>query len=202
MLNEKRRMSPWTALFLGATAVIVATIASVSVVGVYGMNVGDRWAGQALNLVGRTVENLPQILESLPTALGDVAEYRRTPAYADSLAVDVRMAPDPYGGTRPVITVENRGTEVVTLLGLRVVGLDANGNPVGEWNEYAATPVMIDNELRGPLLPSRTRVFTAGGRFGQKSAAADVKWEITDVWIWPNQPEAEATTTALAGPGL
>lgn len=202
MFKERHRMSPLTALFLGVTAVIVAAITSASVVVVYGMNLGDRWGGQALNLVGRTVENLPQILETLPTALGDVAEYRRTPAYADNLTVDVRMAPDSYGGTRPVITVENRGLEVVTLLGLRVVGLDTDGNPTGEWNEYAATPVMIDDDMRGPLLPSRTRVFAARGWHGQQTPAADVKWEITDVWIWPNQPGTEAATTALAGPGL
>lgn len=202
MFKEKHRMSPWTAMFLGTTAIIVVGIASLSFIVLYGMSLGDRWGLQVMNLAGRALDNLPQTLEALPEALGDVAEYRRTPAYADNLAVEVRMAPDPYHGTRPVITVENRGTEVVTLLGLRIVGLDANGNPTGEWNEYAATPVMIDDDMRGPLLPSRTRVFSAGGWCGQTSAAAEVKWEITDVWIWPNQPDAEATTAALAGPGL
>jgi hypothetical protein len=164
------------------------------------MHLTDRWCSQAVGLAGTTLENLPETLEALPGALGDLADYRRAPDYADQLAVEVRLASDPHGHPRSVITVQNRGSEVVTLLGLRIVGLDADGDPVREWSEYAATPVMIDDEWRGPLLPSRSRIFTAGGWWGQRSDVASVKWEITDVWIWPERAEAEASTTALAIP--
>lgn len=183
-MHTRHRMSPLTALFLGATAVIVAAITSGSVILLYAMHMGDRWGGDIIALAHKGVENLPDMIEALPPTIGDVLDDRRAPDYVDQLGVQVRLVSDETGaGVHPVVSVENRGGQTVTLLALRVVALDDKGVPVGEWTEYAATPITIDRDWRGPILPSATRRFSLPKRCGL-DLDAKVTYEITDVRVW------------------
>ena len=183
-MHPRQRMSALTALFLGATAVLVAVITSASIIAIYAMNVGDRWGGDVIDLVNGAVTNLPETIKSLPPVVGDMLDDRRTPEYAEQLAVQVRLVPDERGrGVQPVVSIENRGTKTVTLLALRVVAMDDAGNPVTAWNEYAATPVAIDHDWRGPILPSSTRRLSLCGRHGVHGDVT-AEWEITDIRVW------------------
>ena len=190
-MHVQKRMSPFTALFLGVTAIVVAVITSASVIAIYGLHLSDRWATDLIGLTGETLDGLPEMIQALPPAVGDLLHDQRAPEYVDQLGIEVTMANDSRrDGVRPVVTVENRGGEMVTLLGLLGIVTDENGTPVGEWTEYAATPIAIDHDWRGPIMPSATRRFSVSGWPWVKGGAA-VEYEITDVRIW--SPEAERT---------
>jgi hypothetical protein len=124
MNHDKHRMSPLTALFLGATMTIVTIVVSVSMITLYGMNLGSRWGDDLIALTRRTIDHLPDIASSLPPILADALNDRRAPEYVDQLRAEVEpvAAPQPPGW-RPVVAIENRGDRMVTLLSLRVLAL-------------------------------------------------------------------------------
>ena len=100
---------------------------------------------------------------------------------------------------RPIIELHNRGGELVSLLSMRVVVFDKDGDPVDEFNEWGATPIAADDEWRGPLMPGATRHIVSrylglGQMFSPAELQAGV--EITDVRVWKG-----ATTEAEATPG-
>lgn len=204
MNQYKHRMSPLTALFLGATMTIVTIVVSVSMITLYGMNLGSRWGNDLIALTAQTIDGLPEIASSLPPILADALNDRRAPEYVDRLRAEVEPVPAPKPpGWRPVVAIENRGDRMVTLLSLRVVALDDDGVPVAEWSEYAATPAAVDHDWRGPLMPRSTRRFAVGG-CRLPSAAATAELEITDIRVWtgPNEqaePAAELHGASVEG---
>ncbi|MFQ5413286.1 MAG: hypothetical protein ACE5E6_02390 [Phycisphaerae bacterium] len=184
----QRRMSPWTALMLGLSAVGVIGIVCTAGVLLYVMRVADRQASSVLGVVGHAVDGLPELIGSLPPAVADALRDRRAPAYARSLSVvtDYVLAGE-RRGVIPVATIENKGDELVTMLGLRVVALDARGRPIREWTQVVATPVTIDDDWRGPLAPGATRrvLLSRYGRWAlDRDAIASTEYEITDVRVW------------------
>ncbi|UCG15244.1 MAG: hypothetical protein JSV19_08090 [Phycisphaerales bacterium] len=188
-MHPKQRMSALTALFLGVTAVLVAVITSASIIAIYAMNVGDRWGGDVIKLVNGAVTNLPETIKGLPPAIGDVLDDRRTPEYVEQLGVQVRLILDETGRTvHPVVSIENRGPKMVTLLALRIVAMDGAGNPVTAWNEYAATPIAIDHDWRGPIMPSSTRQLSLCRHHGVRGDVT-AEWEITDIRVWSESAE-------------
>ena len=185
----QQRMSPLTAFFLGLFGVGAVAIGSIAVVSLYTLRIIDSNVGAVFRLASDTVDGLPGLLRELPPALGDLLRDRRDPRYASHIKVDVRFAADEIrGGLRPVMTVTNNGEEVVSLLAVRVVGLDAEGRPAGEWTEVIATPLAFDNDWRGPLLPGETRhvLLSRTHRFVNDPAGTDLSpaVEIADVRIW------------------
>jgi hypothetical protein len=184
-------MSPLTALFLGVAAVLVSTITCASIIAIYGINVGDRWGGQIIRLADNTIQNLPETIEALPDAIGDLVRYRRAPDYAEHVEVAVELAPDPRGdGSCAVVTVENRGEEMITLLALRLKAINRDGVPIRERTEYAATPLMIDHDCRGPIMPNSKTRFPVRLR-SDAQAAKSVEWEVADVWLWPSPEDRD-----------
>lgn len=57
----------------------------------------------------------------------------------------------------PALTITNNGTEVISLLAVHVVAFDGEGRLRYEWTEVVATPIAIEDELRGLLMPGQTR---------------------------------------------
>ncbi len=184
-MQPKQRMSPWTALFLGVAAVAVAGIVTVCTVATYGIHVADQWGGQLIGVVDTTVQNLPDTLRALPDAVGDVIRYRRAPEYGKQVAVEVSLVEDARGqGPVAVVSIDNQGPEMITLLALRVKALNDDGIPMREWTEYAATPLMVERDCRGPIMPnSKSRYPLRRWRVGQD--IKNVEWEIADLWLWP-----------------
>jgi hypothetical protein len=194
-------MSPLTALFIGIFGVGAVTIVSVSSVILYGLSVVDRRADRLMSfaddIVGGAIENLPAWLEALPPSLKEILHDRRAPEYVGQLEIGARLtAGDSRAGGRPVITVKNNGDEIVTLLAVRVVALDAQGVPVREWTEVVATPLAIDGDWRGPLMPGNVRhAIMSGyvGRAGEDVSRLTATVEIADVRVLaelPNTPKA------------
>jgi hypothetical protein len=186
-MNVQKRMSPFTALFLGIFGVGALTIAGASCIVLFGMRIADNRITDVLHLADDTIDGLPDLINSLPPAIGDVLNDRRAPQYAADLDVDVAFAMDESGRLRPVMTIKNNGSEVVSMLAVRVAALLDNGMPVREWTEVVATPIAIENEWRGPLMPNATRHVVLSrcyGHAGKILGNLTPAYEISEVRVW------------------
>jgi len=188
MVTQKR-MSPLTALVLGVAGVCAVAIASGSAVVIYGLDVAGGNAESIVRFAENTVEGLPQLIESLPPAVGDILNDRRAPDYVRAIDVQVHFVTDGDGKRfRPALTIENKGEQVVSMLAVRVAALTESGVPVGEWTELAATPIALDdNDWRGPLLPGAQRhVLLGAWRAIDPARLASISpaVEISDVRVW------------------
>ncbi len=188
-MNGNQRMSPLTAFFIGLFGVGAVGIGAASAVVLFAMGIVNDKAGTLLEFADDTVAGLPKLLDSLPSAVEELLDDRRAPEYASQIEVDVSFVVDSrYGSIRPAVTIVNSGEEAVSLLALRVVALDANGVPVDEWTEVAATPIALDNSWRGPLLGGATRhILMSNRRNGRgltDTAGITGAIEIVDVRIW------------------
>ncbi len=194
LVTPRSRMSPITAMFLGMFFVGGLVIASATTVVLYSMRIIDQKAAGLLHFADHTVEGLPELLKSLPPALADMLQDRRAPEYASKLAVDVKFINDDTSGIlRPVLTVKNTGDEVVSMLALRVAAIDANGTPHNDWTEVVATPLSIDNDWRGPLMPGATRYVVLSGcrSLVGKSETLVAVAEIGEVRVWESEAKAQ-----------
>lgn len=201
-MHQPTRMSPLTAFFLGLSTCGVALILSVAVVLICGMKIAEYNVTEAVQFASRTLDGLPKLLENLPPALADAMNDRRAPDYAAKVHTSVKFIDEGNGQIRPVLTLTNSGEETVSLLSLRVAALDSAGTPVQDWTEVVATPIAIDDDWRGPLMPQSTRYVTLhrtrvanGTRADSLKAAV----EISDIRLWePRKPHATASVAQNA----
>ncbi len=187
-MNTHTRMSPLTALFLGLFGVGGVGIAAGAAVVLYSLRILDNKASALIGFAGDTVESLPKLLDSLPPAIGDVLNDRRAPDYASNLDMGVRFVANEHTeGVRPVVTVTNKGNEVISMLAVRVAALDARKVPVREWTEVVATPFAADDDWRGPLMPGATRhvVLSSWRSYpADKIEALSAAPEISELRVW------------------
>ncbi len=186
----------------GASLIVVTAIAGGTLLAAYGLNVLDRKTSSVFDFAEAVIHGLPELADALPPVLADAIRDERRPDYARELGVDVRLAESGRRRDciRPVIELRNNGSEVVSLLSMRVVVLNARGEVVAELNEWAATPIAADHEWRGPLLPGAERHLAVGTLFVGGDVNVDelqAKVEITDVRVW--NPNAAAGVALTAG---
>ena len=198
-MNGPKRMSVFTAIALGLSAVAITCIVSGSVIILYGMRIVDKKSDTLVGAARVLVEELPALRAALPPALADAVNDERRPDYRDCLKIEVGVKSDP---TRPdraetSISVGNEGDQVISMLALRVVVLDENSRPMSATTEYVATPLAIDNDWRGPLMPGSKR------RFGRTVHCArpvgSVEYEVTELRLWKPETPAEASTAPAGG---
>ena len=183
----KTRMSPLTALFIGIFGIGAVGIASLTAVVLYGMRIIDTNASGVLRIAEEGVEGLPDLLESLP-AIGDALGGHRAPDYVANLDIDVSFIVDERrGGLRPVLTVTNNGNEVVSMLAVRIAALNRSNVPLRDWTEIVATPIAIEDDWRGPMMPGATRyVVVSSCRSIPADKIDDVSGviEISEIRLW------------------
>ena len=179
-----KKMGFFPALFLGLFGTIIASVVCAAGLGFYGLNIVDSKAGDVLALGQGLIRGLPEFQEALPPALADLLDDKRDPQYRRNIDLQARIVPDRNRDDRgrAVITVTNNGDETVSLMSLRVVLEDDRQVPIREMVTYAATPVTIDDQWRGPLLPGSTRKFSVCTWRG--SGELDVSAEVTDLRVW------------------
>ncbi len=192
-----KRMSVFTAIALGISAIAITCIVSASLIALYGMHIVDQKADTLIGTAQMLLEELPALRDALPPALADVLNDERRPGYVEHLKIEVDARPYP---TRPdltetSITVVNDGDEVISTLALRVVVLDETGRPISANTEYVATPLAIDNDWRGPLMPGSTRRAT-NMQYCPRGAGS-VEYEVTELRVWKPE-EAAPTAPTLA----
>jgi len=186
----RKRMSFLSVTVLSLAAIIVTTVVSASGVAVYALKVADGKTDNLLGLVGETVKSLPEFCEGLPPALADAIKDERQPGYRDQLDVSVRLGREQGSRRALLVEVKNGGEQTVSLLSMRLVGLDGEGDPVFEKNAWVATPLQLDDDWRGPLLPHETRQIPL--YCYDTGASREVRAEITDIRIWKDEPATEA----------
>lgn len=193
-MHAPKRMSVFTATALGLSAVIITCVVSASAITLYGMRIIDKKADTLVGTVQVLVEQLPALKAALPPALADAVSDERRPDYADRLEIEVDMRPNAGRSNRAEtsISIANEGDEVVSMLALRVVVLDKDGRPISGGTEYAATPLAIDGDWRGPLMPGSKRRI-AKTHYCPRQAAS-VEYEVTELRIW--HPEEHAIAPA------
>lgn len=173
--------------FFGVLMVLVGSGAAITL---YGMHIADQQLGE---LKG----GLTEWRKVLP--FGDSFNDRRALDYRDQIEVGARLMSESTEPRESVVLVEvrNRGTQVVSLLTLRVTLEDGRGVPVREFTIVAATPLALPDEWRGPLLPPRAG--DAPRKIAQLVAGAGPDWkaqvEITDIRVL-NPREAAAHDAA------
>ena len=186
-----------SALALGISAIAIALIVSCTVVIIYGMHFAGEKSEQLVSLVEDAVRGLPTLQKSLPPVFADMLDDHRQPDYSSQLEITAKTAPVPEqsGRVRTSVTVVNNGREVVSLLSLRVVVLDAAGEIVGESNEWAATPFATEDDWPGPMLPGARRYFSCLHNGPRAVSTVDLKTEveITDVRIWSGAKDGPVT---------
>jgi len=188
-----------SALALGISAIAIALIVSCTVVIIYGMHFAGEKSEQLVSLVEDAVRGLPTLQKSLPPVFADMLDDHRQPDYSSQLEITAKTAPVPEqsGRVRTSVTVVNNGREVVSLLSLRVVVLDAAGEIIGESNEWAATPFATEDDWPGPMLPGARRYFSClhNGPRAVSTDALKTEVEITDIRIWSGAKDGSVTGT-------
>lgn len=187
----KKRMSFFSVGLLCLTAIIVTVTFCVSGVAMYGLHIVDKKADTLPALVATVAEKLPALYDALPPALVDAVDDERAPDYLSQLKIKVRLGDedDNWGGRRAIVEVENTGDSTVSMLTLRIVNMDKNGEPVGEERTWAASPLQMDGSWRGPILPHATRKFVV--RCHHAADVASVSHEVTDIRLWKGPQEVD-----------
>jgi hypothetical protein len=186
-----KRMSFLSVIVLCITFVVITLIVSAAGVGIYSLRILDKKSDGLVQFVGQLAEKLPQIRDSLPPVVLDAIDDERRPDYIDQLRVKVKLVHDEgkRWASRAAVEIENKGDETISLLTMRIVMLDADGQPLGERQTWAASPLQLDGEWRGPLLPRETRRLAL--RCADSDDVASLSHEITDIRIWCKYDESQ-----------
>jgi hypothetical protein len=172
-----------SSLVLGICGMISVTVICATAVGLYGLYIVDDKIEEFVGASPDMIEALTDWQEALPPALADAMDDRRDVDYRPMVDASVELLGADSRSTTPVIEVVNQGDKVITLLSMRVTVEDDEGIPGKEMTVYAATPITIEDEWRGPLLPGSTRRFALrSGRLGRDAALASL--EITELRVW------------------
>lgn len=173
-----------TALVRGVFGLLTAGVVCGGLLGAYGLHIVDRKGGHVLETLQTVGRSLPEWQLALPPVLGDAFSDRRDAGYRRSLDIKARTKVDAdEGATRVIVEVTNRGEETVTLLALRVIVNDDEGDALREYAMFAATPLALgEREWRGPLGPGETRVLVTTDR--RLSHAAGANASVSDVRVY------------------
>ncbi len=199
-MNTYNRMSPLTAFFLGLFGVGAVGIAAGTSVVLYTLRVVDGELDTAVGLAGRIVGEVSEVLEDLPGGFGDLASFKRSPTYVQQVEVSAQIVS--VAGrdrVRPVLTVINKGNEVISGLAVRVTALDGRGVPMVDWTEVVATPIAVDDDAwRGPMMPGATRHVALSSYRGlfEMVQGLTTHVEISDVWVWSGEKKVEGLASA------
>jgi len=190
----------------GISAIVITVIVCGTLALLYTVHLASDKSERIIGLAQSAVRGLPEFQRSLPPALADMLNDRRQPDYAGQLAISAKVVarPGSHGRTRTAIEIVNNGDEVVSLLSLRVVLLDENEQLITESQEWAATPVAIEDDWRGPLMPGSKRRFVCRRSYPFEVGPLDTitpEIEITELRVWNASAEnagPEASRAALS----
>jgi len=193
----------------GISAIVITVIVCGTLALLYTVHLASDKSEHLITLAQSAVRGLPEFQRALPPALADMLNDRREPGYAGKLAITAKVVsrPEGHGGrTRTAIEIVNNGDEVISLLSLRVVLLDENDQLLCESQEWAATPVAIEDDWRGPLMPGSKRRFVCWRSCPYEVGPLDVikpEIEITELRVWnagAENPTVQTSQAALPTP--
>ena len=179
-----KRMSFLAVSAICLTSIIITAVVSAAGLGVYGLRILDRKSDGLVGLVGNLAKQLPELRDSLPPALYDAIDDERHPEYRSNLRVSVKRVADDQRDRycRAVVEVENKGDQTISMLTLRIVALDKNGEPISERKTWVASPIQLEDDWRGPILPKETRRLVV--RYFDAEETASFSQEVTEIRTW------------------
>ena len=179
----RKRLGFLSIAAISLSGVVMTVIVCASALAFRGLSIVDRKADTLTDLATNLIKSLPEYREALPPALADAIDDERRPDYLDKLTIEARLVEtNSHGHSRGILEVTNKGDEIVSMLSIRVVGLDRADEPVWERSTWAATPIQIEDEWRGPLMPGATRRIPV--RTWREGRASSLSGEVTDVRVW------------------
>ncbi len=194
-------MSALTALILGVCGLGMTGIVAGSGIVAYTLSIANNKASDIFALAEHTFDGLPELLESMPPIVSDALSDRRAPEYAGDVSIEVGFVPGGRGDYLcPSLIIKNNGDQTVSFLTVRVAAISENGRALEDWTEVIATPIAIDDEWRGPLMPGSTRYVTLrGSRRLSPERADEIRGavEITDVRVWDPSVRKNIATAGL-----
>lgn len=190
-----KKHSFFSTLITGLVLLIITLVICITVLLIYGMHFVGEKSEAIITIAENAVQGLPAFQESLPPVLADMLNDHREPGYRDQLEVTVQPSTSPNNRNEigSAIKVVNNGSEVVTLLSLRIVILNSNDEILTESNEWVVTPFAIENDWPGPLMPGSERYFSSSRHSVYPIPSANelrAEAEITDIRIWNGQKAA------------
>jgi len=202
IINKRR--SPASSLFWATGATIMTCVVCSMIIGLTFMSMADNVVDNSFGWLGKMSDKWPDWQRALPPVLGDAVNDVRSYEYGKLLTIDTRMVEKDgrRGRNRVIVEVKNEGDKTVSLLGLRVVIKDRDGDPMWEEVAYAATPLAIEDEWRGPLLPDQTRTFAISIHSNDIDRDATVKAEIVELRVWSGPVEREERSTRVPDAAL
>jgi len=172
----------------GVFGSIMVIVICATVLVVYGLRTIDH---HVVSITQCIASAWPEWQKALPAVLADAVNDRRAPEYGESVSVSARVAragPD----DQPVLVSEaaNKGTQTVSLLALHVVLEDEHSVPMRDFSIFAATPLVVERDWRGPLLPGKTRQVVERLCGVKGDVKANV--EMTELRVWTPPAPAHA----------
>ncbi len=190
-----------SAIAHGFFGLLIVVVVSAATIGVYSLHIVDekldRVLGMGTSAAGSLPATLTELQKALPPALADALHDERAPEYRSQVDVKARLTDGLQPDQRQVvIEATNNGDRVITLMAVRVVLVDANDVPVSSIMTYAATPLTIDRDWRGPILPGSQRICSE--RLWRSEAGLTARLEIADIRVWTGSEAQPAEALAAA----
>lgn len=192
-----------SSLVLGFCGTFCIVIICATCVAIYGVKVVNDRVDSLIEMSPAAIAALANWQQALPPAVNDALHDRRMPEYRDNVHVTATLVRD-WKTERlvPIVEVSNEGDQVVSLMSLRLQIEDDENLPVQEFTVYAATPLAIESDWRGPLLPGSKRRFKAPQIHASSVGELSVCWEISELRVWSREdaraPEIELTPPTAA----
>jgi hypothetical protein len=188
---------------LGFSAIIMTLLVSCTAVLLYTVHLAGDKSERVITLAQSSLKGLPELMQSLPPALSDMLDDQRRPDYCKELTISAKVTsqPDSHGRVRTTVEIVNNGTEVVSLLSLRILILDDENQPLCESQEWAATPFAADDGWRGPIMPGSRRHFVcyrSCGRSVDYLTDLSTEVEVTELRVWNNPKDGTPTQQTTA----
>ena len=174
---------------LGFSAVVITLLVTGTAMFLYTVHLASDKSERVLTLAQSAIKGLPDFTHSLPPVLADMLDDQRRPDYCKELTISAKATtrPDPHGRVRTTVEVVNNGTEVVSLLSLRILLLDEHKELLSESQEWAATPFAAEDGWRGPIMPGSRRHFVCyhrAGSGGDHATDLNTEIEVTELRVW------------------
>jgi len=193
-----------SSLALGLSSLCITLVICCTVLILYGIHFAGEKTDRVISLAETAVQGLPALRASLPPAVADMLNDQRRPDYSQNLAITAQLTGQPGadGITRIGIEIVNNGDEVVSLLALRVIVVDEHGQLLSERQTWAATPLAVEHDWRGPIMPGSRRYFVCRGSHLHGISPLDnlrTEVEINELRIWTGPSQNSIPDTALLG---
>lgn len=168
---------------------VMVVVICGTVLGVYALRTVDR---HVTSLFQSVASAWPEWQKALPPVLSDAVNDRRAPEYRESVNVTARVEATGKDDDQRVLVLQvaNKGQQTISLLALHVVLENDRDVPVRDFSVFAATPLAIEHDWRGPLFPGETRKIVE--RLHDVSGAVKAEVETTELRLWSPPAPAHA----------